>query len=55
MTALGAVLYGGFFGVAALWLLLTSDGDDAQGIDSETGGADRFDGRARVLSHSGRR
>ena len=33
MTALGAILYTGFFGLAALWLLLTSDGaalpDDA--------------------------
>lgn len=33
MTALGATLYAGFFGLAALWLLLTSDGgaepDDA--------------------------
>ena len=26
MTALGATLYTGFFGLAALWLLLTSDG-----------------------------
>ena len=25
MTGLGAVLYGGFFGLAALWLLLTAD------------------------------
>ena len=25
MTVLGAVLYGGFFGLAALWLFLTSE------------------------------
>jgi hypothetical protein len=25
MTTLGAALYGGFFGIAALWLFLTSD------------------------------
>ena len=25
MTALGAVLYGGFFGLAALWLFLTAE------------------------------
>ncbi len=25
MTGLGAALYGGFFGLAALWLFLTSD------------------------------
>ena len=25
MTGLGAAIYGGFFGLAALWLLLTAD------------------------------
>lgn len=25
MTGLGAALYGGFFGLAALWLFLTAD------------------------------
>jgi hypothetical protein len=25
MTVLGAVIYGGFFAIAALWLFLTSD------------------------------
>ena len=25
MTTLGAALYGGFFGIAALWLFLTSE------------------------------
>jgi hypothetical protein len=31
MTGLGATLYGGFFGLAALWLFLTADnGEDLQ-------------------------
>jgi hypothetical protein len=25
MTALGAAIYAGFFGIAALWLFMTSD------------------------------
>jgi hypothetical protein len=29
MTALGAALYGGFFGLAALWLFVTSEGPAA--------------------------
>jgi hypothetical protein len=29
MTGLGATLYGGFFGVAALWLFLTADRGEA--------------------------
>jgi hypothetical protein len=37
MTALGAALYGGFFGLAALWLFMTSDGPTAtdQGGDGQ--------------------
>jgi hypothetical protein len=34
MTGLGATIYGGFFGLAALWLFLTADrGDVAQDAD----------------------
>jgi hypothetical protein len=34
MTALGATIYGGFFGLAALWLFLTADrGELAQDAD----------------------
>jgi hypothetical protein len=29
MTALGAALYGGFFGLAALWLFVTAEGPAA--------------------------
>ena len=29
MTGLGATLYGGFFGLAALWLFLTADRGEA--------------------------
>ncbi len=29
MTALGAAVFGGFFGVAVLWLFLTNDESDA--------------------------
>ncbi len=32
MTGLGAAIYGGFFGLAALWLLLTAE-RDAPGPD----------------------
>lgn len=39
MTALGAALYGGFFGLAALWLVLT--GDDAVDTDDQRAGHDR--------------
>ncbi len=38
MTALGASLYAGFFGLAALWLYVTAPrGDGGQGSDPETG------------------
>jgi len=34
MTGLGATIYGGFFGLAALWLFLTADRAEApQGPD----------------------
>ncbi len=33
MTALGAVVYGGFFLLAALWLVVTGDYDGAENID----------------------
>ena len=34
MTGLGATIYGGFFGLAALWLFLTADRAEApQGAD----------------------
>jgi hypothetical protein len=34
MTVLGATIYGGFFGLAALWLFLTADRAEApQGVD----------------------
>ena len=33
MTALGAVVYGGFFLLAALWLVVTGDYDDAETTD----------------------
>ena len=36
MTTLGAALYGGFFGIAALWLFLTSDAVGRRGDQSQT-------------------
>jgi hypothetical protein len=37
MTGLGATIYGGFFGLAALWLFLTADrGELAQDADHPT-------------------
>ena len=38
MTGLGAAIYGGFFGLAALWLFATADGggrSDSQDQDPE--------------------
>jgi hypothetical protein len=35
MTTLGAALYGGFFGIAALWLFMTSDGVGRRGDQSQ--------------------
>ncbi|MGY4709800.1 hypothetical protein ACXDF8_09630 [Mycolicibacterium sp. CBM1] len=41
MTALGAVVYGGFFLLAALWLVVTGDYDTADSdADFDTVGAD---------------
>jgi hypothetical protein len=60
MTGLGAALYGGFFGLAALWLFLTSDAvgrRDDQGQAPErsnsTNVAAEAEGSSRALaSHS---
>ena len=35
MTALGAVVYGGFFLLAALWLVVTGDYDVAEPTDQD--------------------
>ena len=35
MTALGAVVYGGFFLLAALWLVVTGDYDAAETTDQD--------------------
>ena len=35
MTALGAVVYGGFFFLAALWLVVTGDYDVAEPRDQD--------------------
>ena len=35
MTALGAVVYGGFFLLAALWLVATGDYDTAENTDQD--------------------
>lgn len=35
MTGLGAALYGGFFGLAALWLFLTADAGSAPHGESD--------------------
>ncbi len=34
MTALGAVVYGGFFLLAALWLVVTGDYDSPDDVDN---------------------
>ncbi|MCW2688217.1 MAG: hypothetical protein JWR37_3107 [Mycobacterium sp.] len=36
MTGLGAAIYGGFFALAALWLLITPDGGDEQAADESS-------------------
>ena len=33
MTGLGAAIYGGFFGLAALWLFLTAERTEGPGTD----------------------
>ena len=35
MTVLGAVVYGGFFLLAALWLVVTGDYDTAENTDQD--------------------
>jgi hypothetical protein len=61
MTVLGAVLYGGFFALAALWLFLTADGDTADTLDqdqrhersnSTSASADAAGSRPCLVSHS---
>ena len=65
MTALGAILYTGFFGLAALWLLLTSDGgaepdDTSQGqrhdrSNSTSTWAGSVGSSPRSMTHSSRK
>lgn len=59
MTALGATLYGGFFGLAALWLFLTADdspaGDQGQRQDlsnSNKASAGAAMSSSMLVSHS---
>ena len=60
MTALGSALYGGFFGIAALWLFLTSDavgrrGDQGQvpeRSNSASTSAEAEVSRPALASHS---
>lgn len=35
MTGLGAAIYGGFFGLAALWLFLTSDAVSVRRVQTQ--------------------
>jgi hypothetical protein len=62
MTALGAAIYGGFFGLAALWLFVTADGADAddQGqrpdfSNSTNTWADSFGSSPFSATHSSRK
>ena len=60
MTGLGAAIYGGFFGLAALWLFLTSDAvgvrrvqDQAPDRSNSTNFmADAEDSSPELVSHS---
>ena len=57
MTGLGAALYGGFFGLAALWLFLTADrgpepGDPAPDQPQQP---DRSNSDSASASHAGSR
>jgi hypothetical protein len=57
MTGLGAALYGGFFGLAALWLFLTADrgpepGDSAPDQPQRP---DRSNSDRASASHAGSR
>lgn len=62
MTALGAAIYGGFFGLAALWLFLTQDGPGDEAVDGQGQRQDRSNSTSvlagaegsspRLLTHS---
>jgi hypothetical protein len=41
MTGLGAALYGGFFGLAALWLFVTAESDAEPGAQDQPQRPDR--------------
>jgi hypothetical protein len=55
MTALGAGLYGGFFGLAALWLFVTSDGPAAtdQGANGQGQRQDLSNSTSRSAGSAG--
>jgi hypothetical protein len=52
MTALGAVVFGGLFGLAVLWLLLTGPDDDAAPGDKAENGWDHSQRQERSNSAS---
>jgi len=56
MTGLGAALYGGFFGLAALWLFLTADwGPEAGGVDDQSQRPDRSNSASKSEAPAGSR
>jgi len=56
MTGLGAALYGGFFGLAALWLFLTADrGPEPDAAPDQSQRPDRSNSESPSEAHSGSR
>jgi len=56
MTGLGAALYGGFFGLAALWLFLTADrAPEPDAVPDQIQRPDRSNSDNASEAHSGSR
>jgi len=56
MTGLGAALYGGFFGLAALWLFLTADrGPEPDAAPDQGQRPERSNSESASEAHSGSR
>ncbi len=53
MTALGAAIYGGFFGLAALWLFLTQDGAGDEAADGQGQLQDRSNSTSVLADSAG--
>jgi hypothetical protein len=55
MTALGAAVYGGFFGLAALWLFLTADRTEPGDAPDQAQRPDLSNSESASAAHVGSR